>query len=637
MNNEVEMKRDIIPLALVILIALFIKLTAQSSSLYMPRNIQKAYENQTRDWDGKPGSRYWQNRADYSIDINFNPNTLEVRGKETITYFNNSPHTLDKLVFHLFPNLYKEGSMRDFDLDPEDASDGVTIEEITIEGDRIDTSSNSNSLRYNHTLMYLTLQNPLPPASSLSIDISWYYTLNKTSHMRTGAVDSSSFFIAYFFPRIAVYDDIDDWNESKYTGIAEFYNDFGDFDVSITVPENFIVWATGLLQNPEEVLTKKYLKRYKATFQSDEIIQIINQKEAEQKNISKSNPKNTWKFKATNVNDYAFALSDHYLWDASSLVVDRKTGRRVLIDAAYNRNSKDFYQVAKIARQSIEYMSKKLPGIPFPYPQETVFNGADEMEYPMMVNDMSKANIDATFKLTSHEIFHTYFPFYMGINETKYAWMDEGWASFADYEIVSELVGPEKAIIYYLSAYKRNAGQFSDVPMISDSKYLKRPIYHYNSYAKPAVFLIILRDQLGEENFKEALHEYINRWNGKHPTPYDFFFSFTDVYGSDLDWLIKPWYFEDGYVDLAIGDISQKGTNQNIEIQNKGKFPAPFALKIEYENGGTETIKQKASVWKNGNKKFLIEIANSKTIKKIELVDLSLVDANLSNNKLKVE
>jgi len=601
----------------------------QASDLYIPKNIKKAYDNKTRSLDGLPGTAYWQNRADYSINVSFDPVTLILKGSETITYFNNSPNDLNQLFIHLFPDLYKKGNSRDFDVEPADESDGVAIERMTVNGEKIDTSPENESIEYQHSNLILQLPEPLPSGEKLGVTISWNYVLNKDSHQRTGAVDSSSFFIAYFFPRIAVYDDIDGWNDFAYTGTAEFYNDYGNFDVSITVPKNFIVWATGTLENPERVLREKYLKRYREAFTADKIIHIVDSTECNSRQITKEN---TWKFNAKNVTDFAFATSDHYLWDASSLVVDTQTGRRVFVDAAYHKHAEDFYQVGGIARQAVDFMSYRFPGIPFPFPKITVFNGLDGMEYPMMVNDITKHDMNEAIKLTTHEILHSYLPFYVGCHEAKYAWMDEGFTSFGDYLIISNLFSIEDANFYFLDDYRGQAGDFLDTPLFTTSEWLKRPVYTYNSYPKPAAFFLVLQDYFGEEKFKKIIHEFMNRWNTKHPTPYDFFFTLYNVSGEDLDWLIKPWFYEFGYVDLAVNDVSQEGKNFKIQIEKRGNIPAPIELKIIFADKSEKIIKENAGVWKNGKSFHSIQGRSSKKIKSVELIDKSLLDADLVNN-----
>jgi peptidase M1-like protein len=597
---------------------------AQESDLYVPINIQNAYTNQTRSADGNPGKNYWQNSADYKMNVEIDPVTGLMTGSEKIVYFNNSPDTLNELYIHLFMNIYKKGNPREYAVDPSDENEGVIIESLSVNGKEV----NESSMEYIHNDFILQLEEPLISGQNTKLDIFWNYTINRNSHFRTGQVDSTSWFVAYFFPRIAVYDDIDGWNNFKYSGSAEFYNDFGNFDISITVPQNFVVWATGMLQNPEQVLKKKYAARLSAALTSDKIIHIIDSTECTSNLVTRTNEKNTWQFQADNVNDFAFAISDHYLWDASSLVVDQDCGRRVLIDAAYNKHSKDFYKVAKIARQSIEYMSNEIPGVPFPYPNETIFNGLDEMEYPMMVNNLSTDDSIYSVKVTAHEIFHSYMPFYMGINETKYAWMDEGFASFCDYLILSELHSERIADFYYLESYQANAGFEVDVPIITNSKHLTRPMYHYNAYAKPAAFLYVLKDLLGNELFVDCLQEFMKRWNGKHPIPYDFFYTLNYVSDQNLNWLFKPWFFEFGYVDMAITNIE----NESCTIEKIGLYPAPVHLKIFYDDGSSKMLKRNAAVWKDGSKEITIKLPYEKTIKKIELIHRLVPDADVLNN-----
>ncbi|MDP4116124.1 MAG: M1 family metallopeptidase [Bacteroidota bacterium] len=448
---------------------------AQSNDLFIPRNVQKALTDKTRSLDGKPGSNYWQNRSDYVMDIAFDPATRLLKGKEKITYFNNSPDTLRDIYVHLYPNFFKKGIARDFSINLKDEGDGVEIEKITYQGKVLSNESGKHQISYNGTLAILKLESPLLPKTKAELTFDWNYVLCKAGGVRTGTIDSTSFFVAYFFPHIAVYDDIDGWNDFQYTGGVEFYNDFSNFDVSITVPKNYTVHASGELLNPSDVLSQKYVKRYKEALISDKIINIIDSNDIAGKDITTQNDKNTWKYKAVNITDFAFGLSDHYLWDGSGLVVNKSTGRRVFIDAVYNKNSKDYYQVAKTARDEINYMSNVLPGYPFPFPKETVFNGVGGMEYPMMVNDSSVPDSDMV-GLAAHEISHSYFPFFMGINESKHAWMDEGWAAYIDYMTASALYNIQLIKNSRVAQYKKAIGTDADVPIIVDSRYLKSPV-----------------------------------------------------------------------------------------------------------------------------------------------------------------
>ncbi len=607
---------------------------SQRTDMFVPLNIRNAYLKNTRSMDGRPGTAYWQNRADYRIDVKFNPVQALVEGKEAITYYNNSPDTLRRMFLNLFPDYYKKGNARDFNIRFVDETEGVSIDSLFMKnGDSLVIIPDSMTER-GHSGMFIRLPFPIEPGTKTDLRIAWHYFVNRGSHSRTGAVDSSSFFIAYFFPRLAVYDDISGWNTFDYTGGTEFYNDFGDFEVNIEVPPHYVLWATGELQNPEEVLQEKYVTRLHKAAVSDTVIHIIDSTEFMDRDITRRNASNTWRYRARNVSDFAFAVSDHYLWDAVSLVVDGESGRRVVVSAAYNSTSADFRHTVEIGLKGLRFMSDELPGVPFPYPNITVFNGLDEMEYPMMVNLVSYDNFHSTIRVTLHEIFHSYFPFYTGCNETLYAWMDEGLTTFATYVMAESLYTTEHAVLSFYDEYQGHFGDVTDVPIFVASDYLKRPVYYYTSYTKPAVFFLILRDVLGPEIFTRGLREFVNRWEGKHPQPYDLFFSLEDVCKKDLNWLIVPWVFEYGYVDLALGQVTENTGQYEITVENRGIYPAPVDLKIHYRDGKTREIHYTAEIWKTGELDYTLKISAESGIRSISLLNSTLLDADLSNNSI---
>lgn len=623
--------KNIINLLLVLVLVSVNNSFGQASGLYIPRNMQKAFTNKTRSMDGKPGVNYWQNKSEYIINLDFDPVSRKINGSERVTYFNNSSDTLKEMIIHLFPNIFKKGAARDFPISPVDEDNGITIANIKFNGIPFSTDPDEKIVVYDGTNMTLKLRTPILPKGKAELNINWNYIVNKGSNIRTGTLDSSSFFIAYFYPHIAVYDDIDGWNNTQYTGGVEFYNDFADYDVSITVPKDFVIRGTGVLQNPEEVLNRKIVERYRRALESDNVVKIVEAEDVAKKEVTVQNEKNIWKFKAENVTDFAFGLSDHYLWDGSGLVVDKGTGRRVFIDAAYNKKSKDFYKVAQTAREVIDYMSTVLPGWPYPFPKETVYNGEGGMEYPMMVNDSSVP--DSSMRgLTAHEIAHSYFPFFMGTNESKYAWMDEGWAAYIDFMASSALYSTEIIKRNRITSYKNAIGNDIDIPIFAISKYLKSPPYRYNAYIKSACFYDMLREYLGHDRFAKALHSYMAGWNGKHPIPYDFFNSMSNASGEDLSWIIKPWFFEYGFMDLAVKDVSISGDKYKIEIEKKGYYPAGFKLTITFADGTNEIVSESVAAFKNGASLFAIERPASKKITKVELWDSIWLDADNSND-----
>lgn len=610
---------------LLLLLLLYFKNSAQQ--LPVPRNISSCYEKGTRSKDGSPGKNYWQNTADYDMKINFDPATLLLSGSEDITYTNNSPDTLRSILFKLYPNYYKKGGARNTPIKAEDLTDGVTISSMKVNNAAV----NMQTIRINGTNM--GVQQTVLPKQTIHFSIAWSYTLNKTSHQRTGEIDRGADFVAYFFPRIAVYDDIDGWNEYPYNGTQEFYNDFCHFKAAITVPNDQLVWATGNLLNAKDVLNEKVYQRLQQAEKNDGIITIVDSTEF--KNATNhTSTTNTWLYQADDVTDFVFACSDHYMWHSTSLVVDKRTGRRTRVDAAFNPRHKDYFPVISDARKTVEAMSFDFPQWPFPYPHETVFDGLDQMEYPMMVNDNPVADHAESVELTDHEIFHTMFPFYMGINETKYAWMDEGWATIGEW-LISPLIDSTLVDTYSIAPYERSAGKETDAPIITLSTQLTSS-YGNNAYGKPAMGYLYVKDMLGDELFYKGLHYYIQQWHGKHPMPLDFFNCMNIGSGKNLNWFWKRWFYDDGVPDLAIAKLTQAGIQKTIVIEMVGSKPLPVSLTIHFADDSVKKVHRSVAVWEKGNRTTTIKFTDSKKIRQVILEDPHVPDVDKSNNVWKV-
>ncbi|MES2419199.1 MAG: M1 family metallopeptidase [Bacteroidota bacterium] len=588
--------------------------------------FQKTYENGTRDISGKPGKNYWQNAADYDLEINFDPITRVVKGIVDVHYLNNSPDTLKEIWFKLYPNLYKKGVERKSKINEKDLGDGVDITSISLNN----APEDLKNMVIEGTNMHIPVR-ALAPGKSLKFKIAYHYTLNKGSHVRTGEVDSGAHFLAYFFPRIAVYDDVDGWNKIPYSGSEEFYNDFCNFKVAITVPKNYAVWATGDLLNATEVFEKSIARKLELAEKSEITIDVIDSIALARQAVTSQKPFNTFKFNAKNVVDFAFATSNHYLWKANSLVVDPQTKRRTRVDAVFNPKHKDYYEVIDFARQTVAAMSYRFPKWPFPYSHETIFDGLDQMEYPMMVNDNPVDNRVDAITLTDHEIFHTMFPFYMGINETKYGWMDEGWATIGEW-LISPMIDSTIVDDYGVAATGNSSGDKGDTPIITLTPDLKGIAAFTNSYPKPGFGYLFIKDYLGEELFTQALHHYIRNWNGKHPIPYDFFYSMNAGSGKNLDWFWKRWFFEDGVTDMAIKAVKKTDNGYAIEIENKSNKPLPVDLTISYTDLTTEKIHYTIGVWEKGNKVFNPKVKTTKQIIKVVLGSSHVPDKDRNDN-----
>lgn len=610
---------------LIVTFLIFSTAATAQVKLPLPRDVQKLYDYGTRSADGRPGKNYWQNTADYNITVTYDPISRLVSGSEEIRYINNSPDALNEIVFKVYPNLYKKGSVRDMSVEAADITDGVSIRNVEVNG----IKKSDRSLRGEGTTMMLTgVSTPSKKSTTIKLDFS--YTLNKESHIRTGEIEEGAAFIAYFFPRIAVYDDLDGWNMNEYMGSKEFYNDFCNFNVSITVPKNYLVWATGDLQNCSEVLNDKYCERLEAAEKNDSIVFIVDTVDLRSGSITQNNPANTWRFKADNVVDFVFALSNHYVWNASSVVVDKKTGRRTRTDVAFNTKHKDYFEVIDFSRQTVDLMSHWFPKWPFPYSHISVFDGLDQMEYPMMVNDNPVESREDAVTLTVHEIFHTLFPFYMGTNETKYAWMDEGWATIGEW-LLSKKIDSTIVDAYGVARTEMNAGNEVDLPVTTLSTQTTGTAFFLNAYPKPAYGYLFVKDALGDELFLKGLHFYMDQWKGRHPLPLDFFNCMNTGTGKNLNWFWKKWFYEDGYADLFIAKVNNLSSAKQIVIENKGSKPIPVDVTITFTDGSQQKVHRSILVWEKSNKTS-ISFTSTKKIRRIELGSLYTPDSVKENN-----
>jgi hypothetical protein len=588
-------------------------------------NAYKAYGHHTRSFSGSPGPSYWQNEADYDIGVTFTPETRRLTGEVGIDYHNNSPDTLKQVVFKLYPNLYQQQSMRNMPVAPEDLTTGVDVGSVEWDGKPLGVGQRV----IKGTNMYLKGVTILPGGKA-QFHIAFTYLLNRGSFIRTGQVDSGAYVVAYFFPRVAVYDDIDGWNEYPYLGKEEFYNDFCHFKVSITIPGNFQCWATGDLTNPDSVYDPTVEKRITDATNSDSIRDIITVADIKTGSITRKGQTHTWKFDAGNVTDFAFAISNHFVWQATSVLADPTTGRRTRVDAVYNPLHKAYEPVIGYARKTVELINHQIPGIPFPFPHQTIFEGLDAMEYPMMVNNLPFEK-DESIEFTVHEIFHAIFPFYVGTNETKYSFMDEGWATFSEFNL-APLIRPELAGKYDISDVNKSAGSDQDMPIMTLTPQLYGKARFSDKDLKPALGFYYAREYLGDSLFLKGLRYYISQWHGKHPTPYDFFFCMNTGSGVDMNWFWKNWFFEKNAPDLAISKVTTDHQRCTIAVSNQGGAIVPVHLLVYYIDGDKQAINLTIGCWAKGNKTATAHIKASKPIIKIVLGGPYDADIDPTNN-----
>lgn len=603
--------------------------TVTAQELYMPRNIKQAYAKGTRDKSGKPGNAYWQNKARYDIEITARPPLRRIDGTERVTYINNSPNELSSIVIRLICNLHKNQAPRSGYVSKDFLTDGVVIDTLLINGDPV---------RFNNdvgTVAEVLLPRPLATRDSMQLKISWHYDVSVQSG-REGAIDSTTFFLAYFYPRISVYDDYNGWDRVEHTDRAEFYSDFNDYTVTVKVPKNFIVWGTGNLLNGPEVLQPAFAKRLQDSYTADSTRHIATLDELRAQKVTQQNEWNSWRFTAGNIADVTYGLSDHYVWDAASVVVDSAAGRRTSVQAAYNDTAADFRRSVEFARYALRWFSTKLPGVPYPFPVMTAFQGYADMEYPMMVNDASVDDLGFAQLVQDHEIAHTYFPFYMGINETRYAFMDEGWATTFEYLIGQDEKGKATADRFYkvfrVNRYINDPSTEEDQPIISMSNQVSGMGYGSNAYGKPSLAYLGLKDLLGDALFKKCLHAYMDTWHGKHPIPWDFFNAFNAASGQNLNWYWNNWFFSNHYINLTLASVQVKDKKAQLQIKNTGGFAVPFDVIIAYSDGTEESVHKTPAMWKGGARQLSLSVPLRKEVASIRLDGNLFMDADEKDN-----
>jgi hypothetical protein len=619
------MKKLLLVLSLLIFCA---NLFAQD--LYMPRNVRAAYKNGTRSADGKPGAKYWQNSADYDIKLNVNPTTRLVSGTEDIIYRNNSPQILEILLIRLTMNTHRPTAAREGTVAEGYISTGITIDEYKENGKTQKWKAETG------TSQYVRLEKKLKPGESVKLSFAWHYELSKESG-REGATDASSFFIAYFYPQIAVLDDIDGWDNTPFTEGHEFYNDFNNYIFEVNAPKNFVVWATGDLQNIDETLQPKFASRLKESFTSDKIINVASLDELKSNTVTTQKDIVSWRWKADKITDIAISMSDHYIWDAGSVIVDKSTGRRASVQAAYNVEAKDFQKMVEYSKNALDWCSNNYPGTPYPFSKTTVFRGVADMEYPMMVNDSSFENPDFARFVVEHEILHSWFPFYMGINETRYGFMDEGWTTAFENLIAKQSLGEDTANTFFkqfrVQGWTQDSSYSSDIPIITPGDSLVGNALGNNQYGKAAVAYLALKDMVGDEVFKKSLHEFMNRWNGKHPLPWDMFNSFNNASGKDYNWFFQNWFFTNNYIDLALENVTNTEKGFSLTIKNIGGFAVPVDMVVTLEDGTIAKVHQTPEIWSRNQKSATLNIASPKKAKTISLDGGIYMDADETNNR----
>lgn len=614
----------------------------------LPPFYQRSLERGWRAEDGSPGHSYWQQWSSYELEARLDPETAELEGTVRILYVNNAPAQLSTVWLHLHQNLYREGAPRS---GTEEITGGIRLTSVSADGEELEAMEELDDgpgYEVNGTLMRLSPGFPVEQGDTLELEISWSETIPQNGSGRMGHSDKEMYFIAYWFPKMAVFDDLRLWDAQPYLGGAEFYDGFGDYTVSISVPEGWTVMATGELQNPDDVFTALTLDRIEQASTSDELVMIAGQAERDAGTVTASGEDGwlTYRFEAENVRDFAWTTSNVQRWDATSAVVpDRdEDGEddRVLIHSFWRPERAPLWaQQWKYAKQSIEHHSV-YTGFPYPWSHMTSVEGADiidgGMEFPMLtlIGPYQDRDAQALFNVTSHELGHMWVPMIVGTNEKRHAWMDEGSTTFLEDESRMEIwPGVDHHRVEATEYVQVGAAGLEQSMMRHGDWYEPGPGYGVASYSKPATLMVLLRELLGQETWEEAYRAFISEWAYKHPTPWDFFATFERFAEQDLDWFWTSFYFETWTLDHAVGMVrSHTSGGATVTIEDRGFAPFPATVRIRTSTG--EQIEHTIPVehWLDGNKTFDIEIpAGVGSVTRVEVDPSGYVpDVDRSNN-----
>ncbi len=581
--------------------------------------------NQYRGVDGAPGPDYWQQRCDYKIKCQLNTEEQRLDGEEKLTYYNQSPNTLtylwlqldenehaadsDKFKFNtssITPNM-GERQLRSLEAASEQEKHGHKIEKVT--------DQNGKGLKYtiNKTMMRVELPEPLKPGGQFSFNIKWHYYLidriEGASWGRGGYEyfekdDNYLFTIVQWFPRMCVYSDFEGWQNKQFTGRGEFALNFGNYEVEMTLPDDYVVCSTGECQNYTETLSPTQAQRWQQAQSATSPIEIVTLDEAKKmEQAPRSKTLKTWKFKAENVRDFAWGASRKFIWDA--MAVKNSNGEKIMAMSYYPKESYPIYNKysTKATAHTLEVYSRL--SIPYPYPVAISVEARNGMEYPMICFNPGRAEEDGSYteraknsaiSVIIHEVGHNYFPMIINSDERQWAWFDEGLNTFVQFIAEQEFdnnyksgSGPPHQITWYMGMPKDKLE-----PIMTNSENIVN--YYANAYQKPATALNILRETImGRELFDYAFKEYCKRWAFKHPTPADFFRTMEDASGVDLDWFWRGWFYSIDAVDISLDsinwykvDLKSNPEKKDVARERKQRKPFEHLTKLRNREAGIQ-------------------------------------------------
>lgn len=616
--------------------------------LEIPEQYLQAVEEGTRRADGAPSESYWTNRSSYNLTAELDPETNTLHGTAEIQWTNRSPDTLDRLILEANQNLHAQGTLRK---EWVEVTGGMQFEQIQVNGTDVPEINRQagppprQGYLVDATRMLVLLEEPLATGDSVHLTLQWQFKVPEVgAGGRMGRSRDNLFFIAYWYPKVATYDDVQGWFTDPFLANAEFYHEFSDYQLEITLPDDWLVMASGEFLNPDEVLAPHVLERYNEAIASDEVVSVVTEADLGVATRREEDRTLTWRFEAERIRDVAFSATRESVWDAARAPVGDLNGDGETdythIHSFYRNTAPYWQDQAEYAQHSISFLSDYLE-MPYPWPHMTSVEGEDiiggGMEFPMItvMGSYNQAGPQQLHGVTAHEFAHMWVPMIVSTNERRYTWMDEGMTTFNTHQAMVDAYPDDYPTMDLFYSYLGIAGTDLEGPMMrwSDFHY-PGPAYGVASYPKPASVLQALKTVLGEETFLNAYHGFLQEWKWKQPYPWDFFRTVERLSGEDLDWFWRSWYYETWVLDQSIVDVEQGDGEIVIHLEDLGRVPMPVDLRIELDNGTVLDERVPVDVWLNGSARVEWTMETSSPVRSVEIdPEGNLPDVDVDNNR----
>jgi hypothetical protein len=606
-----------------------------------PDGYEAAVARGTRTAAGEPGPAYWQQWADYRLTARLDPGARRLDGTAEIVYHNNSPDALAQLHVDLHLNLHAPGVVR---FEPAEVTGGMEVRRVAVAGRELSAAATAGP-RYQvvGTRMVIVPPAPVRPHTTVTLAIDWSMLVPRAgAGGRMGWHGDNLFYLAYWYPQMTAYDDVVGWHPDPFKAVTEFHSHFASYDITIDVPEQWVVQSTGRPLNRDELLAPAVLERLRRAEASDTVVPILRPADFGRATRGGPGGRLQWRFQADTVRDVAFSATRASRWDAARTPVGDRTGDGAVdytvVHSFWRETAPLWREVTRYQQHAITFLSDYTE-IPYPWPHMTAVEGGGiiggGMEFPMMtlIGDYNLRGDSALYSVTAHELAHMWVPMIVSSDERRYSWLDEGHTTFHTAEAFMDFFPGSAPHEANRRQYLALAGRDAEVRMLRWSAWVPPPAFVVANYRKPATVLVALRGLLGEETFMAAHRAFMHRWAYRIPYPWDFFRTVDDVSGQDLWWFWRTWYDETWTLDQAVAAVEPVAGGTRIVVEDRGHAPMPVRLTITRADGTTERREIPVDVWLTGATTAELVVPGAPAVTRVE-IDAARVfpDTDRANN-----